>query len=88
MMGRVRPRSGIAVFAGVSYYDLVLLLVPLPLVLGLLADRFLAVSRMGLVAGALLSALVVAHVLFRRPPTRGGRNGPDGPRGPANGPSA
>lgn len=101
MIGRVRPRSGNAGLFGVSYYDLVLFVVPMPLLVGLLLEELLGLpSQVGLAAGAILSALVVGHVLFFDPPTRRGPGGPTGsrestgaqksnePRGPTNGPSA
>ena len=54
-----------------DYYDLALALVPVPLVLGLLAGKFLALSpQTGVSVGATLSALAVGHLLFRDPPTR------------------
>lgn len=101
MTGRIELQSGNAGFSGVSYYDLILFVVPMPLLGGLLLEELLALpSQAGLVAGAALSALVVGHVLFFDPPTRRGPGGPTGsrestgtqkstePRGPANGPSA
>lgn len=66
-----------------SYYDLALAIVPLPLLTGLLAGKILTLSpQTGLSVGAALSALAVAHLLFRDPPTR------RGPRGRIGGPSA
>ena len=85
MLGRNELRSGNAgasnrapLGRNLSYYDLVLVLLPLPLLVGLLVDRILPGSHAGLLAGAVVSALVVAHVLFWRPPTR---QGPHGRRG-------
>ena len=95
MTGYPQPHSGNAGLPGVSYYDLVLFVVPMPLLVGLLLGELLALpSQAGLAAGAALSALLVSHVLFLDPPTRRGPGGPTGPResseprGPANGPSA
>lgn len=83
MTGRVRPHSGNAGRSGVSYYDIVLFVLPMPLLVGSIVDELLGLpSQAGLAAGAALSALVLGHVLFLDPPTR------RGPRGPANGPSA
>lgn len=89
MTGRIEPRSGNAIASELSYYDFVLLGLPMPLVLGLLAGELLRIpSRIGLGVGAALSALVVCHVLFLDPPTRRGPGGRRGARDPANGPSA
>lgn len=101
MARRARPHSGNAGFSGVSYYGPVLFVVPMPLLVGLLLEELLGLpSQVGLAAGAILSALVVGHVLFFDPPTRRGPGGPTGsresigtqksnePRGPTNGPSA
>jgi len=71
-----------------SFYDLALAVVPLPLVVGLLAQRFLASTPgAGVAIGGLGSALVVAYLLFGNPPMRpekgdarhGSRDGTDGP---------
>lgn len=80
MAGRIELPSGNAGFSGVSYYDLVLFVVPIPLLVGLLLGELLALpSQAGLMAGAALSALVVCHVLFFDPPTRRGPGGPTKP---------
>lgn len=89
MTGRIELQSGNAGLSGVSYYDLVLFVVPMPLLVGLLLEKLLALpSQAGLVTGAALSALLVGHVLFLDPPTRRGPRESNEPRGPANGPSA
>lgn len=81
MRGKHRLPSG---NAGVlDYYDLALAVVPVPLLVGLLAGKFLALSpQTGVSIGAALSALAVGHLLFREPPTR------RGPRGRFGDPSA
>ena len=64
------PRSGNAGFP--NYYDLLLACLPAPLLLGLLAGRLSSMSpRTATTAGALLSALVLGHLLFQKPPTGG-----------------
>ena len=82
MQGWNRLPSGNACLPNVSYYDLVLLSVPLPLLFGLLAGEFFSLSpQAGLLAGSVLSAMTVGHLLFGDPPTR------RGPRGRIDGPS-
>ena len=89
MTGSIELPSGNAGRSGVSYYDLVLFVVPMPLLGGLLLQELLALpSQAGLAAGATLSALLVGHVLFFDTPTRRGPRESNEPRGPANGPSA
>jgi hypothetical protein len=76
MLGRNLLRSGNAGVPSVSHYDLVLALLPIPLVVGLLVGRHLSIpSQTDVLAGALLSAMGVGHVLFGDPPTRRGPNG-------------
>ncbi|UPV75282.1 hypothetical protein M0R89_04245 [Halorussus limi] len=76
MLGRDLLRSGNAGVPNVSHYDLVLAVVPLPLLVGLFAGAVLPVTtQTGVSAGALLSALTVGHLLFRDPPTRRGPGG-------------
>ena len=75
-----------------DYYDLALAVVPIPLLLGLLAGKFLALpTQTGVSVGAALSALAVGHLLFRDPPTRRkprGRGGGSDRSGRFDGPSA
>lgn len=74
-----------------SFYDLALAVVPLPLVVGLLAQRFLASTPgAGVAVGGLGSALVVGYLLFGNPPMRPGssENGTAERHGPPRGPSA
>ena len=76
MLGQNLLRSGNAGVPSVSYYDLVLALLPVPLVVRLLAGKRLSIpSQTGVLAGALLSAIGVGHVLFGDPPTRCGPSG-------------
>jgi len=76
MLGRYILQSGNVGVPSVSYYDLVLALLPVPLVFGLLAGKLLSIpSQTGVLAGALLSAMGVGHVLFGDPPTRRGPSG-------------
>lgn len=86
MLGRKILRSGNAGVPSLSYYDLILVLLPVPLLVGLLAGKFLLVSlQMGVSVGAVLSAIGVGHVLFLNPPTRRGPGGRSSdPRGSAN----
>jgi len=89
MTGRTEPRSGNAGLSELNYYDLVLLGLPTPLVAGPLLGELLSIPPgLGLGAGAALSALAVAHLLFLDPPTRRGPGGRRGARGSATGPSA
>jgi len=89
MTGRTEPQSGNAGLSELSYYDLVLLGLPVPLVAGLAVGELLSVpSRLGLGAGAAPSALAVGRLLFLDPPTRRGPGGRRGARESANGPSA
>lgn len=70
---------------GLSYYDLFLALLPVPLLVGALVGKLLWISTpVGVGVGALVSALALGHSLFRRPPT--GR--PPTGRPPTSGPSA
>jgi len=76
MLGRDILQSGNAGVPSVSYYDLVLALLPVPLLVGLFAGKFLPISpQTGLLTGGLPSAAVVGHVLFGDPPTRRGPSG-------------
>ncbi|WP_128476586.1 hypothetical protein [Halorussus pelagicus] len=76
MLGRNLLRSGNAGVPNVSYYDLVLAVVPLPLLVGFFADAVLAVpNQTATMAGGVVSALVVGHLLFGDPPTRRGPRG-------------
>ncbi len=76
MLGRNLLRSGNAGVPNVSHYDLALAVLPLPLLVGLLAGELSALPvRIGVSAGALVSALVLGHLLFRDPPTRRGPRG-------------
>ncbi|WP_135853662.1 hypothetical protein [Halorussus salinus] len=76
MLGRNLLRSGNAGVPNLSYYDLALALLPLPLLVGLLAGEVSAVpARTGVSAGALVSGMVLAHLLFGDPPTRRGPRG-------------
>ncbi|UPW01328.1 hypothetical protein M0R88_04295 [Halorussus gelatinilyticus] len=73
MLGQNLLRSGNAGVPNVSYYDLALAVLPLPLLVGLLAGEVLALPvQTGVAAGALVSALALGHLLFRDPPTRRG----------------
>ncbi|MFC4450999.1 hypothetical protein [Halorussus aquaticus] len=83
MLGQIQLPSGNAGVPNVSYYDLALVFLPMPLLVGLLAGQLFGVtSQFGVSAGAMLSAIALAHLLFRNPPTR------RGPRGRVGGPSA
>ncbi|WP_135824615.1 hypothetical protein [Halorussus ruber] len=90
MLGRNLLPSGNAGVPSLSYYDLVLALLPVPLLVGLLVGKFVGIPvSTGVSVGAVLSAMGVGHVLFRKPPTRRGpRGGDGGPRGRIGGPSA
>lgn len=86
MLGRNLLLSGNAGVPTLSYYDLVLALLPVPLLVGLLAGTLLAVPVQTSVAvGAVLSAMGVGHALFRDPPTRRGPRGGDGSQRGGNG---
>lgn len=86
MPGKDRLPSGNAGLPNLSYYDLALVFVPLPLFGGLLAGALSPLApHFGLLAGALLSAMTVAHLLFGEPPTR---RGPRSSGGRIGGPSA
>ena len=94
MLDRQTPPSGNAGATNDFYYDLVLALLPVPLLVGVVAGELLWIpSQTAVSVGALLSALALGHSLFRRPPT-GGRPKKDsqtsGRRsgGPADRPSA
>jgi hypothetical protein len=83
MRGTHRQPSGNAGLTTFSYYDLALLVLPIPLVVGLLVGTLSAAPPyLGVSTGALLSAIALAHLLFRDPPTR------RGPRKRTGGPSA
>ncbi|MFC7082294.1 hypothetical protein [Halorussus caseinilyticus] len=83
MLGRIQLPSGNAGVPNVSYYDLALAVLPLPLLVGLLVGKLFSVpTQVGVSAGAALSAIALGHLLFRDPPTR------RGPRGPVGGSSA
>jgi hypothetical protein len=83
MKDQNRLLSGDAGLPNLSYYDLLLLAVPLPLLFGLFAGTFSSLSpHSGLLAGGVLSAMTIGHLLFGDPPTR------RGPRGRIKGPSA
>ena len=75
MLGTHRLPSGNAGLPDLSYYDVALAVLPVPLFVGLFAGKLLSVSsQTGVSAGAMLSAMLVAHLLFGDPPTRrGGR---------------
>lgn len=90
MLGQNLLPSGNAGVPSLSYYDLVLALLPVPLVVGLLVGKFAGIPvSTGVSVGAVLSAIGVGHLLFRDPPTRRGpRRGNGGPRGRVGGPSA
>ena len=75
MQKTIRLLSGDAGLPNVSYYDLVLFAVPLPLLVGELSSLS---SHVGLLTGAMLSAIMVGHLLFGEPPTRRGPRGSDG----------
>ena len=76
MLGRNLLRSGNAGVPNVSYYDLVLAVVPLPLLVGVFADAVLSVpNRTATMAGGFVSAIIVGHLLFGDPPTRRGPRG-------------
>jgi hypothetical protein len=78
MFGKYRLPSGNAGRPNVSYYDFALAVLPVPLLVGLLAGKILSLStQTGISAGAVLSALLLGHLLFGDPPTRRGpRRGP------------
>ncbi|NHN60159.1 MULTISPECIES: hypothetical protein [Halorussus] len=83
MLGQSQLLSGNAGVPNVSYYDLALAVLPVPLLVGLLVGKLLAVpTPLGVAAGATFSAMALGHLLFRDPPTR------RGPRGRVGGPSA
>ncbi|NEU55627.1 hypothetical protein [Halorussus sp. MSC15.2] len=83
MLGQIQLPSGNAGVPNASYYDLALVFLPMPLLVGLLAGKLFGVaSQLSVSAGAVLSAIALAHLLFRNPPTR------RGPRGQVGGPSA
>ncbi|WP_158055675.1 hypothetical protein [Halorussus halophilus] len=61
-----------------TYYDILLACLPVPLLFGVLVGELSSISpQLSTNAGALLSALLLWHLLFRKPPT-GGR-GPTEP---------
>ena len=71
MRGTNRLPSGNAGLPEFSYYDFALVFLPLPLFVGLLVGQLTSLSpETGLLAGAVLSAMTVAHLLFGDPPTR------------------
>ncbi|RBI63498.1 hypothetical protein DMJ13_02885 [halophilic archaeon] len=73
MTGRTKFSSRIARWTRTfSYYDLVLLLVPVPFLLGLFAGITLSVPlRVGVTTAGVVSALLVADAVFRNPPING-----------------
>ncbi|WP_433626761.1 hypothetical protein [Halomicrococcus sp. NG-SE-24] len=73
MTGRTKFSSRIARWTRTfSYYDLVLLLVPLPFLVGLFAGITLSVPlRVGVTTAGVVSALLVADAVFRNPPING-----------------
>jgi hypothetical protein len=73
MTGRTKIGSRIARWARTfSYYDLVLLLVPLPFLVGLFAGVALSIPlRVGVTTAGVVSALLVADAVFRNPPING-----------------
>jgi hypothetical protein len=79
MRGTDRLPSGNAGLPDLSYYDFALAFLPLPLFVGLLVGKLPSVSpETGLLAGAVLSAMIVGHLLFGDPPTRRGPRGSGG----------
>ena len=83
MLGTNRLPSGNAGVPSLSYYDIALAILPLPLLVGLFVGKVLTVpTSLGVAAGAVLSAMALGHLLFRDPPTQ------RGPRGRVGGPSA
>ncbi|WP_435176567.1 hypothetical protein [Halorussus sp. AFM4] len=86
MLGPNRLLSGNAGVPNLSYYDFALAVLPVPLLLGLLVGKLSALApELGVSTGAIVSALALAHLLFRDPPTR---RGPRGSRERVDGPSA
>ncbi|WP_137284478.1 hypothetical protein [Halorussus salinisoli] len=76
MLGQIQLPSGNAGVPNVTYYDLALAVLPLPLLLGLLVGKLFGVSpQISVSAGATLSAIALGHLLFRDPPTRRGPRG-------------
>ena len=73
MTGRPSPRSRIARWAiALSYYDLVLLLLPAPFIVGLFAGATLSIPlHVGVMAAGAASSVLVADAVFRNPPTGG-----------------
>jgi len=73
MMGQRKLGSRIARWAtAMTYYDLVLVLLPIPFLVGLFAGVTLSIPlHVGVVAAATLSALILADAVFRNPPTGG-----------------
>lgn len=83
LSGNAGASNALSLLSKLSYYDLALFAVPLPLLLGLLAGELSSLSsQVGVTTGAILSAMAVGHLLFGDPPTR------RGPRGKVGGPSA
>ncbi|WP_157971616.1 hypothetical protein [Halorussus litoreus] len=59
--------------ATLSFYDVALAVLPVPLLVGLLTEELLALTPgSGTALGAVISALVVGYLLFGNPPMRRG----------------
>ena len=73
MMGQRKLGSRIARWAtAMTYYDLVLALLPVPFLVGLFAGVALSIPlRVGVVSASTLSVLILADAVFRNPPTGG-----------------
>ncbi|GAA0226057.1 hypothetical protein ACFFQF_10690 [Haladaptatus pallidirubidus] len=69
MSVRSRYRSGIAQWS-ISYYDLVLLVLPVILMSGFVVSTMGSVPmNVGIMLAGLASAITIADALFNRPPT-------------------
>jgi len=73
MTGQRKPGSRIARWAtALTYYDLVLALLPVPFLVGLFAGVMLSIPlHVGVVSAAAVAAVLVADAVFRNPPTGG-----------------